>query len=196
MAYIQNEYDSSKLLLTAINTLLQNINELPIESDTDLINSTTGQLAEMTIMEVKKEVLAEGWNFNTDKSFPFPPDTNGFIPIPYNVLDVVASSGKPYIMRDWKLYDTSTFTFIFTEAIPCDVVWDMDFNGLTHPIRQYITIRSARLFQARTIGDQLGYTYSVKDEEAAFINARLSESRSGRYNMLSSEYGQLNSGVR
>lgn len=196
MAYIQDEYDSSKLLLTAINTLLQNINELPIENDTDLANSTTGQLAEMTIIEVKKEVLAQGWDFNTDISYPFPPDTNGIIGIPYNVLDVVASAGKKYIMRDWKLYDKENFTFIFTEAVPCDVVWDMDFNSLTHPVRQYITIRAARVFQARTIGDQLGYTYSVKDEEDAFINAKLSESRTGRYNMLSSEYGQLNSGVR
>jgi len=196
MAYIVDEYDSSKLLLSSINVLLQTINELPIEDDTDLANSTTGKLAEMTLVEVKKKVLSEGWDFNTDKNFPFPPDTSGEIAIPYNVLDIVASNGKNYVMRDWKLYNKDDFTFEFEDAVDCDVVWDMDFNSITHPIREYITVRAARVFQGRTIGDQLGYTYSQKDEEDSYINARTSESRTGRYNMLTSEYGILNKGLR
>ena len=196
MAYIQSEYDSSKLLLTSINILLQTINELPIEHDVDLANSTTGQLAEMTIIEVKKTVLSQGWYFNTDKNYPFPPDTSGTIAIPYNVLDIVASSGKPYIMRDWRLYDKTNFTSEFTEAVKCDVVWDMDFNSLTHPIRHYITIRAARIFQARTIGDTASYSYTSKDEEEAYITARGSESSTGRYNMLTSSFGIQNQGLR
>lgn len=196
MAYIQNEYDSSKLLLTAINTLLQTINELPIENDTDLQHSTTGQLAEMTIMEVKKTVLSEGWYFNTDKNYPFPPDSYGIISIPFNVLDIVASGGKPYIMRDWRLYDKTNFTSEFKDSVKCDVIWDIDFNSLTHPIRHYITIRASRIFQSRTIGDTSAYSYTVKDEEDAYITARGSESSTGRYNMLSSSYGIQNQGLR
>lgn len=196
MAYIMDETDSSKLLLTAINILLQTINELPIETDTDLANSTTGQLAEMTVIEVKKEVLSQGWHFNTDKSYPFPPDINGYINIPYNVLDIIASDGKNYIMRDWKLYDKDNFTFEFDDAVPCDVVWDMDFNSLTHPIRHYITIKAARIFQGRTVGDQQVYVYTSKDEEDAYLSARFSEGRTGRYNMLEGEYGVTNGGLR
>lgn len=196
MAYIMDEHDSSKLLLTAINTLLQTINELPIENDTDLSNSTTGQLAEMTIIEVKKEVLSQGWHFNTDYSYPFPPDTNGYINVPYNVLDITASGGKNYIMRDWKIYDKENFTFEFTESVPCDVVWDMDFNSLTHPIRYYITIKAARIFQGRVVTDQTVYTYTSKDEEDAYLAARFSEGRTGKYNMLTSSYGSANGGTR
>lgn len=195
MAYIMDEYDSSKLLLTSINILLQTINELPIESTDDLINSTTAQLAEMTIVEVKKEVLSQGWHFNTDKKYPFPPDINGIIGVPSNVLDIRATS-KNVIMRDWKLYDKETFSFTFEDAVDCDVVWDTDFNSLTHPIRHYITIKAARVFQARTIGDQTAYAYTVKDEEDAYLSAKFSESRTGKYNILSSEYGVLNSGLR
>lgn len=195
MAYIMDEYDSSKLLLTSINILLQTINELPIESTNDLINSTTAQLAEMTIMEVKKEVLSQGWHFNSDKNYPFPPDINGIISIPPNVLDIVASV-KNIIMREWKLYDKDAFTFNFKSTIPCNVVWDMDFNNLTHPIRHYITIKAARVFQARTIGDQVAYAYTTKDEEDAYLSAKYSESRTGKYNMLSSIYGVTNGGLR
>lgn len=188
MAYIQNEYDSSKLLLTAINVLLQTINELPIETDADLANSTTGQLAEMTIIEVKKAVLATGWDFNTDSGYLFPVDATGEIPIPLNVLDIVGTN-KPIIMRDWRLYDKGTSSSKFTEPVACDVVWDMDFNSLTHPIRHYITIRAARVFQARTIGDASSYTYTAKDEEDAFLSAKMSEERTGKYNMLTASFG-------
>lgn len=197
MGYIVDEYDSSKLLLTSINILLQTINELPIENTDDLANSTTAQLAEMTINEVKKEVLAQGWHFNTDKRYPLPQDTSGYINIPYNILDIVASDGKNYIMRDWKLYDKDNFTFKFDAAVPCDIVWDMDFNSLTHPICHYITIKASRVFQARTIGDQAAYAYTIKDEEDAYLSARFSEGRTGRYNMLESEeYGLLFGGLR
>lgn len=195
MAYIINEYDSSKLLLTAINVLLQNINELPIEDDTDLYNSTTGQLAEMTIIEVKKKVLAEGWNFNSDESYVFPIDTNSEIPIPYNVLDIVATSSQ-YVMRDWKLYDKANATFKFDDAVACNVIWDMNFNSLTHPLREYITIRASRVFQARTIGDELGFKYSQVEEENSYLLARRSESRTGKYNMLTSVYGSTFGGMR
>jgi hypothetical protein len=195
MAYIADEYDSSKLLLTSINTLLQTINELPIENTDDLINSTTAQLAEMTIMEVKKEVLSQGWNFNTDVNYPFPPDVNGYIAIPPNVLDI-ASTNDNIIMREWKLYDRTKYSFVFEEAVPCTVVWNMSFNNLTHPIRHYITIKAARVFQARTIGDQLAYTYTSKEEEDAYLSARFSESRTGKFNMFTSNYGAQNSGLR
>ena len=195
MAYIQDEYDSTKLLLTSINILLQTINELPIETTDDLSISTTAKLAEMTIIEVKKEVLSQGWHFNHDKAYPFPQDINGVIPVPANVLDISSSSGN-IIMRDWRLYDKDKFTFEFTSPVLCNVVWDMDFNSLTHPIRHYITIKAARVFQARTIGDQMAYSFTVKDEEDAYLSAKFSESRTGKYNMLSSTFGSQNSGLR
>ncbi len=195
MAYILDEYDSSKLLLTAINTLLQTINELPIENTDDLAFSETGKLAEMTLIETKKEVLSQGWNFNTDKDYPFPPDTNGIIAVPPNVLDIVASNDS-IIMREWKLYDRVNFTFNFDESIKCTVVWDIDFNGITHPLRHYITIKAARIFQGRTIGDQVAYAYTQKDEEDAYLTAKYSESRTGKFNMLTSNYGIENGGLR
>lgn len=196
MAYIQNEFDSSKFLLTAINILLQTINELPIESDTDLTYSTTGQLAEMVIIEVKKAVLASGWDFNTDEGYEFPIDSTGEIPVPLNVLDITSSGLKKIIMRDWRLYDKSLFTNKFEESVPCNVVWDMDFNSLSHPIRHYITIRSARIFQARTIGDTASYSYTTKDEEDAFVSAKMSEGRTGKYNIINSSFGIQLKGLR
>lgn len=196
MAELSQENDSSKFLLSAINILIATANELPLVDDVDLASSTIGQIAESTIEEVKKAVLSEGWNFNTDENYPFPPDTQGYISVPASVLDITSSDNQNIIIRDWRLYDKANFTHVFEEAVNCDVLWNMDFNSLTHPIRYYITIRAARIFQGRVIGDTDVYSFTSQDEEDAYIACRQSESRTGKYNMFTSQYGSLNGGLR
>lgn len=183
--------DSEKFLLSSVNVLLTSINQLAISSDIDLANILEAQKAQETLEEVKKSVLSQGWDFNTDENWEFVPDTNGYISIPYNVLDIVSSDGD-IIMRDWRLYSRSAMSQKFDDAVTCRVVWDLDFNSLTHPIRHYITIRASRIFQMREIGDIDNYRFSEDDEHQAFLSARRSEGRTGKYNMLTSEYGVAN----
>ena len=186
---LSKQYDSSKFFLTGINTLLQLINEPPIETEEDVAELLEAQIASDVIIETKKEVLAEGWDFNTDDGYSFPIDQNGFIPVGANVLDISATDGD-IIMRDWRLYSKSAQSAKFEESQKMDVIWDMDFNSLTHPIRNYITIRAALKFQARQIMDVNLYSYTQRDAEEAFLVARRSEGKTGRYNMLSSgQYG-------
>ena len=71
-------------------------------------------------------------------NYNFPPDTNGYINIPANVLDI-SSNDADLIMRDWRLYSKSNQTAIFDEPKAMNVIWDMDFNSLTHPIRNFIS---------------------------------------------------------
>ena len=185
------QYDSSKFFLAAINVMLQMINELPISDDTELAEILEAQLAASVLIETKKEVLADGWDVNTDEDYEFPQDTEGYINIPANVLDI-SSDDANIIMRNWQLYNKKDKTAIFEEPQEMKVYWDLDFNTLTHPIRNFITIRAARKFQARTVMDANVYGYSQADEEDANIIARRSEGNTGRYNMLDSEYGQDN----
>ena len=65
----------------------------------------------------------------------------------------------------------------------------MDFNSLSHALRHYITIRASRIFQYRMIGDANQYKFSEEDEQHAYISARRSDGRTGKYNMLTSAYG-------
>jgi len=187
---LDQQYDTEKFFLYAVNVLLQMINELPINNDVELVEVLEAQLAASVLIETKKEVLAEKWDFNTDDEYEFPIDQNGFIPIPANVLDISDKQGN-LIMRDWRLYSKKDQSAIFEENQKLDVVWDIDFNSLTHPLRNYITVRAARKFQARTIMDTSVYSYSQKDEEDAYLAARRSEGFTGRFNMLGSgEFGQ------
>lgn len=191
MAVLDPQYDSSKFFLASVNVMLQMINELPISDDVELAGILEAQLAASVLTETKKEVLSEGWDINKDTNYLFPQDAAGHIVIPANVLDISSSDGD-IIMRNWELYSKSDQTSIFTEPQAMDVTWDLDFNTLTHPIRNFITVRAARKFQARTVMDTNVYGYSQADEEDAYLIARRSEGNTGRYNMLTSAYGTDN----
>ncbi len=187
--------DTEKLLLSAVNILLQTINQLPIEREEDFDVIIEARMAKDTLIEVKRAVLSEKWDFNSDTNYRLARDNQGMIPLPSNVLEVASIFGDDLIMRDWKLYSKKEQSFIFDDDQKVNIVWDMPFNSLSHAIRHYITIRAARVFAARTIGDQAMVTYTKADEDNAYLAARRNEGRTGNYNMLSSGYG-INNRVR
>ena len=182
------QYDSSKFFLASVNVMLQMINELPISDDVELADILEAQLASSVLTETKKEVLAEGWDMNMDSNYLFPQDAEGYVPVPANVLDISSADGD-LIMRNWRIYSKSEQTSIFDEPQTMDVIWDLEFNTLTHPLRNFITIRAARKFQARTVMDTNVYGYTQQDEEDAYIIARRSEGNTAKYNMLTDNYG-------
>lgn len=192
MATLDQQQDSSKFFLYAVNVLLQSINERPINDDVELAEIEEAKLASSVLVETKKEVLAEGWHFNTDTNYFFPVSSEGYITVPSSVLDIGSTDGD-IIMRDWRLYSKSNQTAVFDEPQAVNVIWDLDFNTLTHPLRNFITIRAARKFQARQVMDTDFYAYSQQDEEDAYRVARRSEGFTGKYNMLTSNYGVNNS---
>ncbi len=180
--------ETEKMVLNAVNILLRTIGEISIQSIEDLGALIEAQEAVATIEEVTKAVLAERWDFNIDEGYTLPIAPDGTIPIAYNILDI-SSSDANLVMRQWKLYDKKNNTFIFESPQTVDVLWDMEFNSLTHPIRHYITIRAARIFAARAIGDSASFKYTIEDESSALYAARHSEAGTGRYNMLNGSFG-------
>jgi len=188
MAFNEFEQDTSKFFLHAVNVLLQVINERPIENPEDLDNIEEARFASNVLLETKREVLADGWDINIDKDYVLPLDTAGYINIPYNVLDLSSTDGD-LVMRDWKLYSKKNQTQRFDDAQKVDVVWDLEFNSLPQPLRNYITVKAARKFQARQVMDKSVYSYTQQDEELARVTARRSDGRTTRSNTYTSSYG-------
>lgn len=180
---LANENDSSKFLLRAVNILLKTINEEPIDSEEDFDAIKEAQNAADTLEEVKKAVLSEEWDVCYDEGYTFPVDSEGYIPVPANVLDIYQDGGN-VIMRDWRLYDKTAQSAKFEEAQSMNVVWNLDFNSLPHPLRYYITVRAARIFQDREVTDGTMHTFTEEDERKALTAARRSEARSTSANML------------
>lgn len=189
MAYEEFEQDSSKLLLDAVNVLLQMIGESPLEADEDYNEVLEARIALSVINEAKREILADSWDVNTDKEYIFPVSTDGKIPIPFNVLSISSQDGD-LIVRSWLMYSKSKRTNYFEEAVTVNVIWDIPFNDLTHALRNYITISAARKFQARQIMDKTVYAYSEADEGRARVIAKREDGRTSKPNLYNSAYGQ------
>ena len=188
MAFNEFETDTSKLFLDAVNVLLQVINERPIENEEDLDAIEEARFATSVLIETKKEVLSNGWDFNTDVDYSLPADDSGYITVPFNMLDLYSSDGD-LISRDWRLYSKSNQSPVFDEAQKVTIIWDVAFNSLTHPIRNFITIKACRKFQARQIMDTQIYAYTQEDEGLAEIIAKRSDGRTSQDNTCDSTYG-------
>ena len=185
---LDQQNDSSKFLLNSVNIMLQLINQLPVVDDVELAEILEAQLAASVLIETKKDVLAEGWDFNSDTAYKLPTDEEGYINLPSNILEISSQDGD-IISRDNRLYSKKNQTAIFEDSVEVDIKWDVDFNTISHTLRNYITIKAARRFHERTIGDAAVAKYTMDDEQTAYLSARRSEGFTGRYNMLTSPYG-------
>lgn len=86
----------------------------------------------------KKEILSYGWYFNTTTMY-LTPNTDKYIIIPTTFLSVDGSSDSDtYTVRDWKLFDNGTMTFLFDNPVECIVIEDISFDDLSSVMYKYI----------------------------------------------------------
>lgn len=157
--------------LSAINSMLATIGEAPINSVTGT-GLTDVAVASQALDEALRSVLVDGWAFNTDNDYPMTPQAiaPNEIFLPPNAMVVLPSKEYAHITpRGNRLYNTQTYSYSFTghPAVPCQVIWAMDFADLPEVTRQYIGVRACRLFQARTTASELLNVFTEKDEQQA-----------------------------
>ena len=61
--------------LAAVNTIISNVGQAPVtglETGNPLV-----EMAEQILDEITRSVLAEGWEHNTERGYPFTPDATG-----------------------------------------------------------------------------------------------------------------------
>ncbi len=178
--------------LSAVNSMLATIGEAPINS-LDSVEVVDAVTAIATLQEVTRSVLVEGWAFNTDTNFPFAP--SGAAPyeitLPGNAMSVLPCREFSHIIvRGGKLYDSMNHSFSFQghRPVPCDVIWAMDFQDLPEVTRQYVTVRAARMFQARAVASDLLHAITESDERVARWNHRKQNIRVRRKAFLQDSY--------
>lgn len=176
--------------LTAVNTILSNIGQAPVTS-VDTPNPLV-QLARIVLEEVTREVQSEGWVFNTEENYPFIPDNNGDIFISENILalDISRFDERQVVIRQGRLYDKTNHTYRFTGKIEAHICWLFDFPDLPQAFKNYITLRAANLFAARSIGSTEVVKYSEKEENIARAAVMEYETQQGDYNMLGAPNGR------
>lgn len=174
--------------IEAINTMLSVIGEPPVNSLTG-VNRADVLIASSILDEVSREVQAEGWHFNTDDKVPFVPDSTGEISVPDNVLRLEmteATYGKNLVVRDGKIFNKFNLSFLWESGttLYCSVVYLFEFDTLPQAARHYITIRAARIFSNRMVGDKAHHEYTSNDEFKALITLKEYEGETGDYTMF------------
>jgi hypothetical protein len=151
-----------------------------------------------TLLQVSREVQAEGWTFNKEYHIEFTPDTDGFIQIANNVLQIKLTdnaANREYdgIRRSGKLYDRQHHTFKWTNStVECDVVWEFDWVDLPQPVQDFITARAATLVSQRIVGDAEQYQMLQQQEAFARAMALEYETQQGQFTFFGHPQGQQN----
>ena len=158
--------------LPAVNQILQSCGQAPVTT-LDQTNPDVA-IAYQTLLEVSREVQAEGWSFNKEYNYEMTPDNNKEILIPNNMLQIdlsnnAANMDKDVIRRSGKLYDKANHTYTFTDKVECDITWLFDWVDLPTPIADFITARAASVVSSRIVGDN--NQYAILQQKEAFARA-------------------------
>lgn len=146
--------------IEAVNSMLVAIGEAPVNSlgGTDLPQDAA--IASFILDEVNREVQSRGWHFNTEYNVTLELDSNGYIPVANNALNVTVLRSElsdTVTMRGSFLYNTSTDTksdrFVFDADLDATIVYLLEFTTLPNVAREYIVARASRLFQERVFGN-------------------------------------------
>jgi hypothetical protein len=174
--------------LEAVNVCLTNIGEAPVASLTGL--QVDAQVASSIIDEVSREVQTNGWHWNTEVH-TLSPNISNQILLPANTLrvdTVEKDSSLDVIQRGMKLYDRKDNTYTFTAPLRLHLTVGLDFDEIPEAARRYITMRSSRVFQERTLGSESLSKFNRADEQSAWALLQHEEAETGDHNMITDSY--------
>jgi hypothetical protein len=154
------------------------------------------RIAESTILELHREGQLRGWSWNTEYEYPFSVDkTTREIVVPANVVRWVPNPyeyARRFQLRGQRVYDRELRTYQFplpTTELAADVVWLLSFDEAPEPFNRFTTMRAARVFSARTLGNDSLVRFSAADEQAALTELQRMELENNEYNLLTGGRG-------
>ena len=174
--------------LQSVNIMLSTIGEAPVNSITG--TTTVDVSTAINILnETSMSIQSQGWNFNTHLNYnSLSIDSNGKVPLPSNCVKADANHSYRYLnytIRNGYLYDMDNHTDVFTSApSTVDLVLVQQFSHLPEYARQYITMKAARRFAARFIGDKEITQLIGQDENEALMAFHQADSQEADANIL------------
>ena len=182
--------------LPAVNQILASVGQAPVTT-LDQTNPDVA-IAYDTLLQVSKEVQAEGWTFNQEFEYEIVTDNNKEYQIPNNMLQIDFSESYKGnidpVRRDGKIYDRYNHTYTLGDNVgdefKVDVVWFFDWVDLPAPIQNYMVAKAATISAQRIIGDpQLIQTLQQR-EALARANALEYECNQGDYTIFGHPHGK------
>ena len=161
-------------LLEAVNICLATIGEAPVNSlETQQVGEAAD--AERALLEFHKEGQTQGWGWNRETDVPFhrDPDT-GELTVPANIVqwapNRVEWNGR-FQLRGARVYDLQVRSYAITEAtIYANVVTLLSWEESPEVYNRWATIRAARVFGNRAVGNTTTYQLTQADQDEAWAN--------------------------
>lgn len=155
--------------LDAVNEILLAIGEAPVDTIEDSGNIDVNN-AYRILKSVNRQVQIDGYTFNTISSYPLIPDRfTKEIAWDSTLLRVSTTEGNFLRNRGGLVYDVTNNTDKFDGQIEVEAIVLVPFEELPEAFREYITIKSARLFATRYLGDELAMNALMQEEQIAKI---------------------------
>ena len=185
--------------LPAINQILSTCGQAPVTT-LDQTNPDVA-IAYATLLQVTREVQAEGWTYNSEFHVLFPIDSNNEIPIANNILQLkltknAANMQYDAVRRSGKLYDRIHHRYTWEDhpdGVECDVIWEFDWIDLPEPIQNSIVARAADIVSQRIVGDTAQYEMLQQQEAYARALAMEYETKQGQFTIFGHPYDKTNS---
>ena len=178
--------------LPAVNQILASVGQAPVTT----LDQTNPDVAIVydTLLQVSKEVQAEGWTFNKEFGYTLIPDANDEIIIPNNILQIDLTDDYQDIdavKRGGKLYERVEHTFKWTtkSEYEFDIVWWFDWIDLPIPIQDYIVSKAATIAAQRIVGDQQLVASLQQREMLSRANAMEYECNQGDFSFFGHPHG-------
>ena len=193
--YLQGQQPTKTTLLQAVNVLLTNIGEQPVDSleNQQILDA---RIAEETLTEYAKEGQQRGWSWNTEIAYPFERDeTTKEILVPENCVKFSPDPyryGRRYVLRGRRIYDLQNRTYKFDDTntqVLADVTWLLSWDDCPEAFNRWTTIRAARVFSDRTLTNEALFKYTSKDEEDAKAELDRIEHQEQQSNILTDGSG-------
>tara|TARA_B100001996_G_scaffold156880_1_gene119514 strand:- start:3253 stop:3888 length:636 start_codon:yes stop_codon:yes gene_type:complete len=187
--------------LPAVNQILSSCGQAPVTT-LDQTNPDVA-IAYDTLLQVSREVQAEGWTFNKEFHYIFTPSSDAAtlheVAIPNNVLQIKLtrnSKNREYdaVKRDGKLYDRIHHSYQWKNHtnVECDVVWEFDWVDIPEPIQNFITTRAAAITSQRIVGDMNQYQALQQQEAYSRAVAMEYETQQGQFTIFGHPNDQTN----
>lgn len=177
--------------LDAVNLMLASIGQSPV-------NTLTGSLpkdvtkAVVALDSALREVLTQGWSFNSDTEYPMAIDGTSRIAVPAASMQIDPTYGEDYVPRydstapaGMFLYDREKRSFNeYTDSVKVDIVWGYEFEQIPQHARQYVATKAARKFQSGIMASAVLHQFTRDDESEAYATFRRVEKRQKGYNLI------------
>ena len=185
----------SQTELQAINQVLASVGQAPVTN----LEQTNPDVAIVinTLDQVSREVQAEGWTCNQESYLPFARNADNKIPVAANMIrldlsDNLKNKSHDSVQRDGFLYDRRDHTYEWDYNPECDVTWELMWDDLPMPIRDYVTSRAAVMVSQRLIGDPAQYQALQQQEIYTRANAIEYDTEQGEYTFFGCPDGRGN----